>query len=88
MCEMIVNDCQRCSNYIFILDLTPGFIGLGKDNRKTLRRETFKYWDLVRLISEIWQYIFCDLYNNSACEEITIQMKSYVEKLVDPLPRK
>ena len=32
--------CRRCSNYIFILNLTPGFIGLGKDNRKT-RRETF-----------------------------------------------
>ena len=31
----------NCSNYIFILDLTPGFNGLGKINRKT-RRETFK----------------------------------------------
>ena len=27
--------CQHCSNYIFILDLTPGFNGLGKDNCKT-----------------------------------------------------
>ena len=33
--------CRRCSNYIFILDLTPSFNGLGKDNRKT-RRETFE----------------------------------------------
>ena len=24
--------CRRCSNYIFILNLTPGFNGLGKDN--------------------------------------------------------
>ena len=40
---------RRCSNYIFILHLTPGFIGLGKDNCKT-RRETFKFWDLVRVI--------------------------------------
>ena len=24
--------CRRCSNYIFIIDLTPGFNGLGKDN--------------------------------------------------------
>ena len=24
--------CWRCSNYIFILDLTPGFIGLGTGN--------------------------------------------------------
>ena len=47
--------CRRCSNYIFILDLTPGFNGLGKDNYK-MRQETFKLWDLVRLILEIWQY--------------------------------
>ena len=43
---------RRCSNYIFILDLTHGFIGLGKDNYKT-RRETFKFGDLVRFILEI-----------------------------------
>ena len=50
--------CRRCSNYIFILDLTPGFNGLGKDNYKT-RRETFRFssWDLVRLILEIWRYL-------------------------------
>ena len=41
--------CRRCSNYIFILDLTPGFIELGKDNCKT-RRKTFKFGDLVHLI--------------------------------------
>ena len=32
---------RLCSNYIFILDLTPDFNRLGKDNCKT-RRETFK----------------------------------------------
>ena len=47
--------CRRCSNYIFILDLTHGFNRLGKDNCKT-RRETFEFWDLVRLILEIWWY--------------------------------
>ena len=47
--------CRRCSNYIFILDLTPGFIGLGKDNC-TMRRETFKFGDLVRLILDILRY--------------------------------
>ena len=36
--------CQRCSNYIFIIDLTPGFNGMRKDNCKT-GRETFKVWD-------------------------------------------
>ena len=48
--------CGRCSKYIFILDLTPGFIGLGKDNCKT-RRETFKFGDLVHVILEILWYI-------------------------------
>ena len=41
--------CRRCSNYIFIHNLTPGFNGLSNDNCKT-RRESFKFWDLVRLI--------------------------------------
>ena len=36
----------------FILDLTPGVNGLGKDNWKT-RRESLKFWDLVWLILEI-----------------------------------
>ena len=35
--------------YIFILDLTPGFNGLSKDNCKK-RWETFKFQDLVCLI--------------------------------------
>ena len=50
--------CRRCSNYIFILDLTPGFIGLGKDNYKT-RRETFKFGDLLRFILETLRYSYC-----------------------------
>ena len=43
--------CRRCSNYIFILDLTFGSKGFGKDSRKTVR-ESFKCWDLVHLILE------------------------------------
>ena len=43
--------CRRCSNYIFILGLTPGFNILRKDYCKP-RRETFKFWDLARLILE------------------------------------
>ena len=34
------------SDVIFILNLTPGFDGLGKDNCKA-RREIFKFWHLV-----------------------------------------
>ena len=41
--------CRRCSNYIFILDLTPGFSGLGRDDWRA-SRGTFKFLDLVRLI--------------------------------------
>ena len=47
--------CRRCSNYFFILDLIHGFDGFGKDNCKT-RRDTFKCWDLLCLILEIWRY--------------------------------
>ena len=44
--------CRRCFNYIFILNLTHAFSGLGRDNCKT-RRETSKCWDLVRLQLEV-----------------------------------
>ena len=43
---------------IFILDLTSGFKGFGKDSRKT-PRESFKCWDLVCLILEAWRYVLC-----------------------------
>ena len=43
---------QRCSNYIFILSLTPLFNEFYRDNGKT-KRESFKFWDFVRLILEI-----------------------------------
>ena len=45
-CALVGN---RIKKYIFILDLTSGFIALGKDNCKT-RRETFKFNDMVHLI--------------------------------------
>ena len=48
--------CRCCSNYIFILGLTPKFNGLSKDNYKT-RRETCSFWDLMRFISEVWWYM-------------------------------
>ena len=34
---------------MFIVDLTPGFNGLGKYNCKT-RRETYTFWDLLHII--------------------------------------
>ena len=45
----VVGASNCCSNYIFILDLTPGFNGLGKDNCKT-RGDIFQFG------------IWCDLY--------------------------
>ena len=53
----VVGTAPTCSNYIFILDLTPGFIGLGKDNCKP-RGETVKFGNLVRLILEIHVTLF------------------------------
>ena len=47
--------CQRCSNYIFILNLTHGFNRLHKYNCKT-RQETSKFWNVVYLILEVWWY--------------------------------
>ena len=49
-------DCRRCSNYIFILNLTPAFNELGKENCK-MRRETFEFRDLVQLILETLRYL-------------------------------
>ena len=49
---------RHCSNYIFILDLTPGFIGLVKDNCKTWWG-AIKFGDLVQLRfygNYLWQY--------------------------------
>ena len=43
----------RCSIYIFIIDLTPGFNWLGKGNCKT-RGETFRFRHLL-LVLEVWR---------------------------------
>ena len=48
--------CRRCSNYIFILDLTLGFNGLGKNNCKT-RRETCQFLDLMLLTLKVLRYL-------------------------------
>ena len=46
----------RCSNYIFVINLAPGFNRLGEDNHKT-RWATFKFWDLVWLIVEVLWWV-------------------------------
>ena len=46
---------RRYSNYIFILNWTPGSNGLAKGNGKT-RQQSLKFADLVRLILEILRY--------------------------------
>ena len=39
---------------VFILDLSPGFNRLRKDNCKT-KQETFKFGDLVYHVLEVWR---------------------------------
>ena len=52
------------SNYIFILDWTPGFNWLGKDNCKA-RRETFKVWEFeFTYIRRLVVYMKQDAFNN------------------------
>ena len=41
-CLKMISIIVVSGNYIFVLDLSPGFNGLGKDNCKT-RGETFKF---------------------------------------------
>ena len=48
---------RRFSNYIFIFYLTSDVNGLDKGNCKK-RRDSFKFWDLVRLISEVLRLFF------------------------------
>ena len=49
--------CQTnyTTNYIFILDLTP-FLNIAQRQLQDERRNICKFWDLVRLILEIWRY--------------------------------
>ena len=43
------------------LDLTTGFNRLAKDNCKT-KRKTFKFWDLVQPMIEVYIYIYIYVY--------------------------
>ena len=52
--------------YIFILNLTPGFNGLSEDNFKRIQ-ETFKFWDLVRLILEVYGKFHSLYQHHSGC---------------------
>ena len=48
--------CRRCSNYIFILGLTPGFNGLGKELQDKTR-SILSFGDIVCLILQVSQYM-------------------------------
>ena len=69
--------CRRCSNYIFILDLTSGFKRFGKDSCKTVW-ESFKCWDLVPLILETWQYIKLLAYHRHSFQILTTDTSQFV----------
>ena len=49
--NVVVVSPVGATNYIFIIDLTPGFNALGNENCKK-GRATFKLWDLVCFILE------------------------------------
>ena len=69
--EHCLSALLQLHQYISILDLTPGFNGLSKDNCKT-RRETFQLGDLVLLVLEVWQYIFIFPWKHSAHDELSL----------------
>ena len=77
------NNKKKHANYILLPDLTPGFNGLSKDKWKT-RRDTSKFWDLVRLISKIWQYVqFVTSYLNGWCvSHVTDNMVEYAADVI------
>ena len=75
--------CRRCSNYIFILHLTLGFNILRKDNCRP-RRETFKFWDLVRLILEILRYTTFQ-WQVQAMERWAMELPLWIFQEHDPL---
>ena len=59
------------TTYIFILNLTPGFNGLGKGNCKT-RRETFMFGDWVPRILENWRHIRVPHVHWQACTSMIV----------------
>ena len=69
---LIMCTCRCCSNHIFILDLTPGFNGLGRDSCKR-RRESF---NLVHLILEILWYFFLRLGTSAEGANLRARMQS------------
>ena len=56
----VVGAAPVCSNYILILDLSPGFDRMCNDKWKT-RQEAFEFRDLVPLILETWRQLFYGL---------------------------
>ena len=77
---------RRCSNYIFVLDLTPSFNGLGNDNRET-RRKSSKFLDLLRRILNTLRYIMASVrftlwwrHDNVTCTDAYRMIPYFLEK--------
>ena len=51
--EPAASPVGAAQNYIYILDLIPGYNGLGKDNVKT-EWEISNFCNFVRLVLEVW----------------------------------
>ena len=68
---------------MFISDLRPGFNGLGKNNYNA-RGETFKFWDLVWLILEIWRYMFLNIYGGKSDDD---SLQTHCHIYVEGIPQ-
>ena len=64
--------CRRCSNYIFILDLTPGFDILRKDNCKP-------WWETFRF--GIWCFFFSEISPVYTTDVTMIRYHSLVKEM-------
>ena len=63
--------------------MTSGFNGFGKDSRKTVR-ESFKCWNLVRLILETCRYIWygCSSIYQMCYHDNPVNQCDYVSELI------
>ena len=67
--------------------MTPDSNRLGRDNCKT-RRESFKFWDKVRLILEILRYveIFCNVYRRFLPSSLGIIFRAHIDLILLMVP--
>ena len=68
--------CRRCSNYIWVIYLTPVFNGLGKDNCKT-RCETFKWNFTVCVFRNVENISIIQIFEKVIPDIVSSHFESY-----------